>query len=80
MPFIASLNVLPWNSEDDDPLLDTMDNLDTVQVLRIDNSKFTSSELIDYAKLPQAVPILDDPPPTIDDSITIEVKGVAINY
>ena len=78
IPFIASSDVLPWNQEDDDPLFDTTDDLTTVQVLRINTSKFISDDVVNYTKPPQTVPILDKAPPNIDDTITIEVKGVAV--
>ena len=73
MPFIASLNVLSWNQEYDDPLLHTPVNIETVQVLQIKTLKFLSDELVDFAELPQAVPgllladdlhIADDPMPS----------------
>ena len=40
MPFIASSNILVWNNDDDNPLLDGTGEKETVQVLQINTFKF----------------------------------------
>ena len=40
--------------------------------------KFSSNKLAEIGILPQAVPIVDDDPPTVDDPILIGVKAVAL--
>ena len=78
MPFAGSSNVLPWNHDNDDPALDGAQiDIQTVQVLQINTTKFISYELAAIDSLPQAVPILDDNTPTVEDSILIDVKAVA---
>ena len=58
--FVASSDVLSWNHDDDDPILDGVPiGIETVQVLCINTSKFSSNELAEIDKLPQAVPILE---------------------
>ena len=49
--FVVSSNVLPWNLEDDDPPFDNINDMDTVQVLRIITLKFISDQLTDYTHL-----------------------------
>ena len=67
IPFAGSSDVLPWNHDDDDPAIDgSQVDIQTVQVLRINTTEFTSDELTAIDSLPQAVPILDDNTPTVD--------------
>ena len=78
MPFAGSSDVLPWNHNDNDPAIDgSQVDIQTVQVLRINTTKFTSDELATIDSLPQAVTILDDNTPTVIDPILIDVKTVA---
>ena len=72
-------DVLSWNHDNDDPTLDGAPiDIETVQVICINTSKFTSDELAEIDKLPQAVPILDEDTPAVDDPILIAVKVVAV--
>ena len=78
MPFVASFGVLSWSHDNDYPILDgTPVDIQTVQALRINTSKFSSNELAAIDNLPQAIPIFDDNTPAVDDPILIDVKAVA---
>lgn len=52
MPFMSSSDVLLQNLDDNNPLLDCTTDMDTVQVIYINTSKFTSGQLAEYAELP----------------------------
>ena len=74
------IRVLSWNQNNDNPTLDGAPiDIETVQVLRINTSKFSPNELAEIEKLPKAVPILDDNTPTVDDPILINIKVVAVH-
>ena len=78
VPFSGSSDVLPWNHDYDDPTIDGAQvDIQIGQVLQINTTKFTSDELATIDSLPQAVPILDDNTPTVEDPILIDVKAVA---
>ena len=77
MPFIASSDVLSWKHNDDDLTLDsTPVDIQIVQLLCIDTSKFSSDELATIDNLPQAVPILDEDTPVVNEPILIIVKAI----
>ena len=53
MSFAGSSDVLPWNHNNDDPAIDGPQvDIQTVQVLRIDTTNFTSNELSAIDSLP----------------------------
>ena len=84
MPFIPSSDVLPWNLEDDDHLLDCNNDMDTVQVLCVNTSKFTSDQLAEYTELPEimlpAVPASDFPPAfTVNNLVMVNINAVPVD-
>ena len=77
MPFTGSSDVLPWNYDDDNPVIDIpLVAAQDVKVLRVNTKKFTSDAADD--DLPQAVHILDSNTPTVDEPALIDVKAVAL--
>ena len=63
---------------DDDPAIDGPQvDIQTVQVLQINRTKFTSDELAAIDILIQEVPILDDNTPTVKNPVLVDVKAAA---
>ena len=81
---MSSSDVLPLNLDDDNPILDCNNDMDTVQVLWINTSKLTSNQLAEYAELPGIVlPSIPtsapDFSPAVKDSVTININTVVID-
>ena len=80
LSFGASFDIVSWNHDNDDPTLNGAPiDVQIVQVLCINTSKFSSGDLVEIDKIPQAVPILDDDTPAVDGPILIDTKAVAIH-
>lgn len=74
---MSSSDIQLWNSKDYNPLLDGNNDMDTVQFLWVNTSKFTTDQLTGYAELPK-IGLTFVPAPSIDNPVTINVNAVAI--